>query len=368
MIPRHLTLTIDLEAIQKNFLFLQTKAKVCAPVLKADAYHVGAGPVGKALWDCGARIFCVAYIEEALALQKELPFARIIVFNGPYGAWDWPRFFKHHDLIPVINTLDDFYQWKIFSQQTKNTTDVCLHVDTGMNRLGLPWGEYQKIWQDCQNFRYVMSHLSSAEMACSEKNEYQKAKTDILKKRHPQSIISLANSSGIFLGYTYDMIRPGMALYGVNPIPYTKNPMHPVFSAKARILQIQNLTPGECVGYNETFVAKKSMRVATLACGYADGIPLNLNQDGYVLVKEKKAPIIGKISMDLMTIDVTDVLDVKVGSFVTLFDQNHTLDKWSTLLNITPHAIITNVLQGKRFKKLYIGESSCLYSSQQSVA
>ena len=364
MLPSHLSLTIDLQAVARNFLFLKNRASFCAPVLKANAYHCGANVIGQTLWDCGARMFFVAYIEEALSLKKHLPDARIFVLNGPYGQWDWPRFFKHHDFIPVINTLEDFYH--LSSQDFP--LEACLHVDTGMNRLGMPWKDYESIWPRCQGFRYVMSHLSSAEtLPPHESHNRQKRIFDTIKARHPHALLSLANSAGIFLGYSYDMIRPGMALYGLNPIPYTQNPLTFALEAKVRILQIQHLQAGDCVGYNETFKATSPMHIATLACGYADGLPLPLQNGGSVLIHGKKAPLVGKISMDLMTVDVTSIYEAKVGAWATLFNARHSLDLWAKICGWTPHALLTGFLSGKRLKKYYIKDAQCSQVLQQSV-
>ena len=310
----------------------------CAAVIKANAYGCGAEQVSRALASAGCKTFFVAGLDEARrgprrgAGRDHLRARRLLP--------EYRRAYAKDDCRPVIGDLNELAEWDVFCRRSGWSGGAAIHIDTGMNRLGLTINEAQgiipRINAGDHGITLVMSHLASAEQLNSPMNAKQLTAFREIASLFSGVPASLSNSSGIFLGpqFQFDLVRPGAALYGVNPTPEADNPMQPVVDLKARIVQIRNIDRGETVGYGGTWTARRPTRLAIVAAGYADGyFRAASSNDGTrgadVVVAGKRCPIAGRISMDLMAVDVTD-LDknaVRRGHMVTLIGEGITVDE-----------------------------------------
>lgn len=349
-------LIIDLTAIKSNYKFLQDILgnTVCGASVKADAYGLGIKPVAEILFTSGCRHFFVANLIEAIELRSILAEAYIFVLSGVFIAQE--DAFLTYNLIPVLNHKLQIELWDSFAVKQQLNLPAILHVDTGMSRLGMDLDElkYLDLADYNINFLYIMSHL-----ACSDVKDEQYNHTQLnLIKQIAQSYnipISFVNSGGIFLGreYHFDLARPGCAIYGINPTPYTINPMQPVIKLLAKILQIRHLNKDMSVGYGKSYVAKAGTKIATIACGYADGYRWNLACGGLGYLQGYEVKLIGRVSMDLITVDVSDVPEelLYLGAEVELINEKITLDYIARQCNTISYEILTGL--GCRFKKIY---------------
>jgi len=320
------TLRVDLPQIRANYEALKTKvgvAKIGACV-KADAYGLGAVPVAKTLYGAGCRIFFVATAGEGKLLRDGVgPNAAIYVLNGPA-----PRdkgVLLGAKLKPVINSLEQAKFWAEVSRSVNEPPYTAIHIDTGMNRLGLSLDDVIELSRDKRmwsslNPEWVMSHLACAPDADHPMNKTQLQRFRKAAARLPLTPLSLANSAGIYLGkpYHFQMVRPGISLYGGMA---TNNPAQEVTKAVATllapILQVRYIKAGETLGYNASYTAPRDMRLAVVGAGYADGIPVNMSNRGKAILHDQEVPIVGRVSMDLTIIDATDAnLSVEVGGVV----------------------------------------------------
>ncbi len=314
-------LEIDLGAIVANW------RAVCrgptAAVVKADAYGLGAGRVVPALHAAGCRHFFTAHPGEALAIADLVPGAMLAVLNGL-----WPGLepdFARHGLTPVLGSLDEIDRWTAQARTLGRALPAILHVDTGMNRLGLDPAALDTLAADPArlaglSLRYVMTHLASAECPDDPQNGRQRARFAAACARLPPAPRSLANSSGQFLGpaFASDLARPGAALYGINPTPGRPNPQRAVVRLRARVLQLRAVPAGESVGYNAQWTAARPSRIATVSVGYADGYLRSLGNRAVAFFDDRAVPLVGRVSMDLTTFDVTDAPGVQAGSWLDL--------------------------------------------------
>ena len=352
-------LEIDLNAIAANWRNLRARLKrgcEAAAVVKADAYGVGMAQVGPRLWRAGCRLFFVADADEGLTLRRLLPEARIAILNGfEAGA---ARDFARGRLIPVLNHLGQISDWR----KNGRGAPAILHLDTGMSRLGLPASELARLVEQASLLRGfklvgVMSHLTTAWNRTAKVNRSQLDAFRGLLKSLPPAPASLASSSGIFLGsaYHFDFVRPGAALYGANPRPGHVNPMRQTIKLKAKILQTRDLGRGEAVGYDGTFRSKRDSRVATLAAGYADGWLRSASNRASVGIGGKRAPIVGRISMDLITVDVTgvDLKLVRPGAYADLLDETYGVDDFARDAGTIAYEALTQL--GGKHHRVYRG-------------
>lgn len=355
-------LNIDLDAIASNYRYLRSlvNSSICAGVLKADSYGLGIEGIAPILYNEGCRHFFVAYTNEAVALKNVLSTfqqkTHIYVLNGPYLK-GWEDYYHHHQFIPVLNDLEAVHEWQSYGKEISQKMPAVLHFDTGMRRLAIPFEDFTKLLQsklDYLDIRLIMSHLSSADEKDNPANLEQLLWVNSIKKNYPNFSISLVSSSGIFLdpSYHFDLVRPGIALYGYNSCFENAEKLTPGVELQAMILQIQDVKANEYVGYNRTYQTKCPSKLATLAIGYADGVPCAIhNQGGYVLIKGLKAPIVGKVSMDLINVDVTDIPDVSVGDWATLLGDKITLDNWAIATKYSNYELLLKL--GKRLRKVY---------------
>jgi alanine racemase len=348
-------LGINLGAIVANWRLLAARAApaACAAVVKANAYGLGAGPVAKALLAAGCRIFFVATLDEGMALRAALgPESEIAVFNGPLPGSE--REYPAHGLTPVLNDLGQVAAWR------RMNAPAMLHIDTGMSRLGLPPRELAvltgdpTLWQPIP-LTGVVSHLACADTPDHGLNTTQLARFTMAKAHFPGLRASLSASSGIFLGHDYhhDLVRPGAALYGVNPCPESVNPMRQVVTLKGKILQVREIDSGESVGYGAAYIMPGAGRLAIVAAGYADGWLRAMSHRGSGIIAGQRAPLVGRVSMDLITFDVSaiDPALVRPGDSVELLGASYGVDEAAADAGTIGYEILTSL--GSRYHRIY---------------
>jgi alanine racemase len=358
-------LTVDLANLRRNWRELAARAAPaeCAGVVKADAYGLGAGPCARALWAAGCRSFFVAIPQEGAELRRELPEATIFVLDGLLpGLGD---VYAGHQLVPALASLEEVAEWAGLARKSGRKLPAALHIDTGINRLGLAAREVQAIADrpdllDGIEVALVMSHFACADEPDSPMNDHQRQRFDELRSVLPAAPASLANSPGTLHseGFAYDMVRTGVALFGGNPFADRPNPMAPVAYLSGVLLQVRELAPGETVGYGAMWRARRASRIGVLGVGYRDGFPRALSQPlsktpAQVYIAGHFAPIVGRISMDLMTIDLTDVPpeSARRGARVELLGDHVTIDDVARWAGTIPYEILTGL--GSRFARLY---------------
>jgi alanine racemase len=372
-------LTVDLDAIVANWRKLE-KAAVpaeCAGVIKANAYGCGVEPVARALSGAGCKTFFVATLDEARAARAALPAsAAIYVLAGLFqNSCDS---YAKIDCRPVIGDLNELAEWDVFCRRSGWSGGAAIHIDTGMNRLGLSvleaHGLLPRIEAGGHGITLVMSHLVSSEMLNSPINARQLGAFRQVASLFTGVPASLSNSSGIYLGapFQFDLVRPGAALYGVNPTPEADNPMQPVVELKARIVQIRNIERGDTVGYGGTWTARRPTRLAIVAAGYADGyFRAASSNDGTrgadVVVAGQRCPIAGRISMDLMAVDITDVPPkaARRGHMVTLIGEGITVDELAHHFGTIGYEVLTSL--GSRFARIYKGSNGAAAVEEASA-
>jgi alanine racemase len=358
-------LTVDLDAIVANWRKLEGRGvpAECAGVVKANAYGCGVEQVTRALDHAGCKTFFVATLEEARRARTAAPQATIYVLNG-FFAGTGPTF-AELNCRPVIGDLAELAEWDAFCNVNGYSGGAAIHIDTGMNRLGIGLAEAQALSaraaQPDHGITLVMSHLACAEDLQHPLNGRQAAAFREVARLFTGIPASLSNSSGVFLGpqYQFDLVRPGAALYGVNPTPESDNPMQQVVDVKARVAQVRNVEKGETVGYGATWTARRPTKLAIVAAGYADGyFRAAGGVDGVrtadALVAGKRCPIAGRISMDLMAIDVTDLPSPpRRGQMVTLVGDGITVDELAHHFGTIGYEVLTSL--GNRYQRVYRG-------------
>ena len=362
-------LTVDLDAIVANWRKLEKTAvpAECAAVIKADAYGCGIDPVARALADAGCKTFFVATLDEARAARAAVPSAAIYVLSG--FLQNCGDAFAKIDAKPVIGDIQELAEWDVFCRRSGWAGGAAIHIDTGMNRLGLTVADAQgilpRINSGDHGITLVMSHLACAENLHHPLNAKQLAAFREIASVFSGVPASLSNSSGVFLSpqFQFDMVRPGAALYGVNPTPEADNPMQPVVELKARIVQIRNIERGESVGYGGTWTARRPTRLAVVSAGYADGyFRAGGSNDGTrgaeVMVAGKRCPIAGRISMDLMAVDITDLPHnaARRGHMVTLIGEGITVDELAHHFGTIGYEVLTSL--GPRYARIYKGAAA----------
>lgn len=354
-------LTVDLAALRANYRLLALRAggAVCASVLKADAYGLGAARVAPALYREGCRQFFVAHLDEGIALRNHLPAkAEIFVLHGPPEATEAE--FTACKLIPVLNSATQIAGWAAHARAQGRVLPAMVQLDSGMSRMGLSPAEVddwlaQPHLLDGIALRCLMSHLACADEPGNPMNAQQLARFRALRARLPPCAGSLANSSGIFLGsgYHFDLVRPGAALYGIAPQAGAVNPMQPVVRLQGKVLQTRTIARGEHVGYGMRYTADATCRVATVSVGYADGWLRSSSNRGVAIVDGVRVPQIGTISMDSITLDVSALPEQRVvpGSLVDLISAELPVDAVARLANTIGYEVLTNL--GRRYHRTY---------------
>jgi len=360
-------LTIDLTAIEANWraLLRQAMPAECAAVIKADGYGCGIEQVAAHLAKAGCKTFFVADLAEARRVRAVAPEPAIYVLNGvlPGTAGSYADI----RVRPVIGSMLELAEWDAFSSANQWHGGAALHVDTGMNRLGISVNDAAalapRIRSENHGINLLMSHLACAEEPEHPLNERQLSLFREVRMLYRGIPSSLANSSGIFLGQAAhcDMVRPGVALYGVNPIPGQSNPMRPVIELQARIAQVRTVPRGETVGYDAAWTAKRTTRIAVVAVGYADGYLRAASASDEApgadaIVAGQRCPLAGRVSMDLLAIDITDLPEgaARRGDLAILIGGEMTVDALASAAGTIGYEVLTSL--GRRYHRVYRAE------------
>ncbi|GGB10016.1 alanine racemase [Brucella endophytica] len=359
-------LIIDLDAIVDNWRTLDARSRPgrAAAVVKADAYGCGIAEVVPALAKAGCDTFFVALPEEGLRVRHAAPRARIFVLNGLFD--DAAPAFTDADLIPVLGSDHEIAIWAKHGRRKP----CAIHVDTGMNRLGLTPQEAIAFAGQAKSVRPVllMSHLACGDSPSHEMNRRQLEAFKAVRAAFGDIETSLANSAGVFMGgdFLFDLTRPGIALYGGEAVNEVANPMKPVATAEARIVQIRHARQGEPVGYGASAILTRDTRIAIVSTGYADGylrsasgsgVPLrgNVATGAYGFIAGRAVPVLGRVTMDLTSFDVTDVPvdEIRAGSHIELFGPNIVIDDVARASGTVGYELLTNL--GRRYHRRYVG-------------
>ncbi len=357
-------LTVDLAAIEANWRALGRRAmpSECAAVIKADGYGCGIEQVAASLARAGCKTFFVADLDEARRVRAATSEPAVYVLNGllPGTA---PSFADLR-VRPVIGSMVELAEWDAFASANQWQGGAALHVDTGMNRLGISANDAAalapRIRSENHGITLLMSHLACAELAEHPLNDRQIALFREVRMLYRGIPSSLANSSGIFLGNPAycDMVRPGVALYGVNPTPGRSNPMRPVIELQARIVQLRNVSRGETVGYDAAWTAKRATRLAVVAVGYADGYPRSASASDEApgadaIVAGTRCPLAGRVSMDLLAIDITELPEgaARRGDLATMIGDEISVDDVASAAGTIGYEVLTSL--GRRYHRVY---------------
>ena len=363
-------LTIDLVALKENWRWLNARAgsAECGAAVKGNAYGLGIVPVARALWEAGCRSYFVARPKEGEELRAILPEATIYVLDGLFAGQ--AEFYAKLNLCPALISIEEAREWAAFGRVYGRKLPCAIHVDTGINRLGFSLPEFEALLADNftmegLNVTLLMSHLACADDPPHPMNARQADTFRAVCAKFPGVPASLANSSGIFLGdgFTIDLVRPGIALYGGNPTPGAENPMQPVAHLAGTVMQLREVSPGDTVGYSATWTAQRPTRVAILGAGYKDGIPRALSSrepggPAQVFIHGKRCPVVGRISMDMMGVDVTDLPQDSVtrGTRAELIGRHITIDEAASWAGTISYELLTRL--GSRYARLYTGLES----------
>ena len=350
-------LTVNVSAIIHNwhyFQFLHPNAETSA-VVKADAYGLGIMPVANALRAAGCHSYFVATLAEALELRSTIGDREIFVLNGLRPGQE--QDFIQNGITPCLNDLNQISRWQKMAKRLSRPVPSVIHMDSGMNRLGLEAREREKLMDDWSlleglDLRIFMSHLACADEVGHPLNDQQFRAFSAMRDRLPKVRFSLSASSGALMGpqWGFDLIRPGIALYG----GIDGAALQHVIRLEAQILQIRSVQQGEHIGYGATFTAKRPSRIATLDLGYADGYLRMSSNHGYITIAGHRAPIVGRVSMDMIAADVTDIPENKVKRFdyVDILGADRKISTVAQDAQTIPYEILTSL--GKRYQRRYV--------------
>lgn len=360
-------LTIDLGALARNWRALDTVSggALTAAVVKADAYGTGIVPAVKALAAAGAQFFFTATVDEALAVRATLPKAHIFVLDGLFpGAGN---LYVRQNLMPVISSMAMLEEWLAKCVERNEAYPAAFHFDTGMNRLGFRLNEAALVRQRTEQLGYqpqmIMSHLACADQPNHEKNRTQLALFQSVLTHFPNIPASLSNSAGLMTGrdYHFQMVRPGIALYGGRAVIGRRNPMGHVATLEVPILQVKEARTGETVGYGATQTLVRDSKLAILALGYADGFfrdlsGTNTRPGGRVWLRGRICPVVGRVSMDLTIIDITELGPDNLpmpGEGVEVFGPHISVDDQADAAGTIGYEVLTS-MKG-RYARRYVG-------------
>lgn len=360
------TLTVDLDAIAENWRILRDRTvhKRAAAVVKADGYGLGLAPVARTLAVAGCDTFFVAHLDAGLELADifadRKPRPRICVMNGLMPGQE--AVYSDNDLWPSLNDLGQIDLWRDHCRRLETPLSATLHCDTGMSRTGLDRREAETLTAEPDRLsgiglRFLMSHMACADTPVHPMNREQQQRFADLAARLPKPSegAMLAASSATFLGpdWHFDWIRPGVCLYGVRPNTDGPNPMRPVISLDSRILQVRQIDASESVGYGASHRVEGPTRIATLAVGYADGYLRSLSNTAKAFVGEVEVPVVGRVSMDLITLDVTALPHIGPGDSVSLIGPHQDVDAVADQAGTIGYEILTSL--GPRYARHYVG-------------
>lgn len=360
-------LNVDLGALRANWARLNEVSgrAECAGVIKADAYGLGLAPIARALTSEGCKTFFVATVDEGRAAREVQPGATIYVLDGLLPGAE--AHYAGFDLRPALSSLAEVRDWAAYSRARGRKLAAALHIDTGINRLGMSESEVEQLAAEpnlLQTFEttLVMSHLACADEPGNPMNAQQRDRFNLLRAKLPPAPASLSNSGGTFLGpaFHFDVVRPGIALYGGRAHEGKSNPMRTVVRLAARILQVHEVAAGATVGYGAIFKVQRPSRIATIACGYADGFLRALSvatgeagPAGYI--GDYPVPLVGRVSMDNITVDVTDVPEelTRRGGWVEVMGERVTVDDLTDKAGTIGYELLSRL--GPRVHRVYEG-------------
>lgn len=360
------TLTIDLDALAHNYQYLRNQAASAetAAVVKANAYGLGVGKVAPRLYREGCRMFFVATLDEAVELRSHLTAdANIAVFHGIRPGQE--EVFQEHELLPILNDLAQVKQWRACAEKRGQSMPAILHIDTGMNRLGLNIEEAEELARQPEamqgiEWRYVMSHLACISQPDHPQNAEQLARFARVRQWFPGVKASLSNSGGVLVDvrYHHDLTRPGSALYGINSVNGVNAPLQSVATLSASVIQVRRVSGIRTVGYGATYEAKKEAVLATVPVGYADGYLRSLSNKGYGHVDGRKVPVIGRVSMDMVIMDISEIPESlqKVGTKIELLGKTCNVDDVARQAGTIGYEILTSL--GARYERIYVGDET----------
>lgn len=368
--PRPTRLTVDGSAIVANRRLIADRVGggvEVAGVVKADAYGTGAVEAARALADDGCRTFFVAHVCEGVALRAALGGngprrARIFVLDGLLPGTETTL--AAHGLAPVLGSIPEIEDWAAFGRSEDVALPSAIHVDTGMNRHGLSLAEARGLAEQpdllaASGAELVMSHLACADEPHHPLNALQLERFRAIRPLFPGLAASLANSAGVHLGeaYHFDLVRPGIALYGGAIRSGEPSPMHPVVRLEATILQVRDGVAGESVGYGARQTLRRASRLAVLSVGYADGFHRTASgaderPGGRGHLAGHYVPIVGRISMDLMVVDVTEVEGAGRGDVVELIGPNVSLQEVAAAMDTIDYEVLTGL--GRRYARVRV--------------
>jgi alanine racemase len=356
------SLFIDLKAVQENYKILQKKlgSAECFATVKANAYGLGVSEISTALHEVGCNDFCVATLGEAFFLRKSLKSVNIYIFHGLKTSET--DCFYDNNFTPILNDLEQIDIWNKFAKKKSEKLKAFLHFDTGINRLGITKSDTKKLVKNQDkyltnlNITCLMSHLACANEIDNVRNHNQFDKFIEITKSFPKTKYSISNSSAAYLDdkYHLNIARPGAALFGINPTPYfDSNPMQNVIRLVSKIIHIKEIDENGMVGYGNLCPIKKGMRLATIPVGYADGYLRSLTNRGYVYLNGEIIPTLGKISMDMIVIDISKFKknEIKTGDEVELIGPHINLSNLSKQAGTIPYEILTSF--SARFERIY---------------
>lgn len=360
-------LTVDLGALRANWARLNEVSgrAECAGVIKADAYGLGLAPIARALTSEGCKTFFVATVDEGRAAREVQPGATIYVLDGLLPGAE--AHYAGFDLRPVLSSLAEVRDWAAYSRARGRKLAAGLHIDTGINRLGMPEYELEQLAAEpgllaTFDTTLVMSHLACADEPGNPMNALQRDRFNMLRAKLPPAPASLSNSGGTFLGpsFHFDVVRPGIALYGGRAHEGKANPMRTVVRLVAKILQVQHVAPGATIGYGAIFKVQRPSRIATIACGYADGflraLSVATGEAGPVgYIGDYPVPIVGRVSMDFITVDVTDVPEelTRRGGWVEIMGARVSVDDLTDRAGTIGYELLSRL--GPRVYRVYEG-------------
>ncbi len=355
-------LKINFTAIAFNWDALAKRVDgECAAVVKANAYGCGIDVVAATLATSGCKTFFVSDLAEARRARAAAPKSNIYVLNGLYPGT--APTFAEVNAQPVISSFVEIAEWDAFVASSQWTGGFALYVDTGKSRRGISPDEAVAFAARTHLPRHgltlLMSHLDHPEKPDHPLNNQQINVFRELRRHYRGIPASLANSSGIFVGPKahFDLVRPGAALYGINPTPGVANPMQPVIELQVRIVQVRSLASGESIAHNDGWIAKRRTRVAVVAIGSADGYPRwgGVSDNSLqAVVGGQLCRIAGRASMDLLAIDVTNLSDptaARHGEMVTLIGEAISVDDLAVAAKATASEVLSNL--GSRFHRIY---------------
>lgn len=360
-------LTIDVAAVVANWRLIRDQvgpACEAAAVVKADCYGLGAERIAPALAAAGCRTFFVATIDEGVALRRVVGDRTIHVLGGPLpGA---TADLAEHNLTPVLNSLEQIGLWAGYASAIGKRLPGVLHLDTGMSRLGLDTQAVDRLAADPSLLAAIEPTVVMSHMACADEAEHPKNSDQLQRFRDLSGRLglgvrrSLGASSTIFLGpdYHFDLVRPGAALYGLNPTPDRPNPMAPVVRLQARILQVRDVDSPMTVGYGASHLVTRKGRVAVAALGYADGVFRSLGNRGFGVIEGERVPVVGRISMDLTTFDVSALTpeQARPGALIEVIGEHQSADALAADAGTIGYEVLTAL--GRRYLRQYVGEAA----------